>query len=163
MANRTTPAAQTATQLVDCFKCDGKGRISGFGHIVGGRCFECGGSGKIAIDAITESEAFKLVVANLYASAQYAMDCAADGYDTHAVASLGKMVCDMFRIGTDKAREILRFISAGKFWSTAGNRWRRLDRETAHGLTRQLIEMGRDAKAQEAEQNIDSADHERAA
>lgn len=30
----------------ECYKCAGKGRIRGFGHIEGGKCFACGGTGK---------------------------------------------------------------------------------------------------------------------
>jgi hypothetical protein len=31
-----------------CFKCDGKGIVSGFSHIESGRCFQCGGKGTLA-------------------------------------------------------------------------------------------------------------------
>jgi hypothetical protein len=33
---------------MECFKCGGKGKISGFEHIANGDCFQCGGSGKLA-------------------------------------------------------------------------------------------------------------------
>ena len=29
----------------ECSKCDGKGKIEGFGHIANGKCFRCWGSG----------------------------------------------------------------------------------------------------------------------
>lgn len=28
-----------------CSRCDGRGRINGFSHVIGGVCFKCGGSG----------------------------------------------------------------------------------------------------------------------
>jgi len=34
----------TATTYT-CSRCQGKGRISGFGHVMAGVCFKCGGAG----------------------------------------------------------------------------------------------------------------------
>lgn len=34
------------TQTYACTRCDGKGRINGFGHVLGGVCFKCKGSGR---------------------------------------------------------------------------------------------------------------------
>ena len=42
----------TTTVDVPCSKCDGKGRINGFGHIENGRCFRCGGAGTFTVDAV---------------------------------------------------------------------------------------------------------------
>lgn len=46
-ANRTASqtAAAKANPSMACTRCDGKGRIRGFGHIEGGKCFACGGAG----------------------------------------------------------------------------------------------------------------------
>ncbi len=41
--------ATTKTILVDCFKCDGKGTIEGFGHIANGVCFRCMGAKKLRV------------------------------------------------------------------------------------------------------------------
>lgn len=38
-----------------CVKCDGRGHIGAFSHIVGGRCFMCAGSGKIEIKRAAQS------------------------------------------------------------------------------------------------------------
>lgn len=37
-------------QKVNCPKCDGKGHISGFGHIANGVCFMCNGAKEIEVD-----------------------------------------------------------------------------------------------------------------
>ena len=38
-------AAAKARPEAACYKCDGAGRINGFGHVSGGVCFACGGAG----------------------------------------------------------------------------------------------------------------------
>lgn len=30
----------------ECTRCNGKGKIRGFGHVEGGKCFGCNGTGK---------------------------------------------------------------------------------------------------------------------
>jgi hypothetical protein len=41
----------TKTIEIPCSKCDGKGRINGFGHIENGRCFRCAGNKTFTVDA----------------------------------------------------------------------------------------------------------------
>lgn len=36
------------TRTWPCSRCDGKGEIRAFGHVLGGVCFKCGGCGKQA-------------------------------------------------------------------------------------------------------------------
>lgn len=31
----------------ECFKCSGKGKISGFEHVANGDCFQCAGTGRL--------------------------------------------------------------------------------------------------------------------
>src|SRR4051812_13317988 len=43
--------------LYSCPRCNGKGFISGFGHVADGRCFACAGAGKLSASAKSLSEA----------------------------------------------------------------------------------------------------------
>lgn len=36
----------TATTTYQCSRCGGSGRLSVFGHVLGGTCFKCNGTGK---------------------------------------------------------------------------------------------------------------------
>ena len=57
---------------VPCSKCDGKGRINGFGHIERGICFRCNGSKTFTVDAAKHAQD----VANALAGAAfYKVEC----------------------------------------------------------------------------------------
>lgn len=49
----TETATPTETILVACQRCDGKGVIPGFDHVLDGICFACGGSKVERVDAAT--------------------------------------------------------------------------------------------------------------
>jgi hypothetical protein len=42
-----TTKDEIMSNLVECNKCLGKGRIDAFAHIANGECFACGGTGKV--------------------------------------------------------------------------------------------------------------------
>ena len=152
------PAAQSAaslpsTQLVDCMKCDGRGRINAFAHVVAGRCFDCEGAGKISIDRISETEAFEIMVGNLYytAGAVLSGSFMNDGgeYSTHYLRG---MVADMFKVGRVIACEVLNHIGQGRYWDARANDFRQADPATALALRDELKALGQAALAARREQ-----------
>lgn len=47
-----------------CTRCEGKGRISGFGHVQGGVCFKCAGKGTQATKPAIKSVLFAVFLMN---------------------------------------------------------------------------------------------------
>lgn len=39
-------------QMTECDRCNGKGHINGYAHVMGGVCFKCAGSGKQAVKKV---------------------------------------------------------------------------------------------------------------
>lgn len=42
------------TKTVQCFKCNGGGKIERFAHVDNGDCFQCGGYGELDVDVAAE-------------------------------------------------------------------------------------------------------------
>jgi hypothetical protein len=117
-----TQTTETTTSY-DCAKCDGRGRINGFQHIASGRCFQCGGSGKVELAALT------------------------DGDIERAHYYMGNSIKSMFLIGTEDAREVLDYISTGKWWSIDAWADVQAPRAEAAELRQWVIARGREMRA----------------
>jgi hypothetical protein len=144
MATETTPAK---TALYDCAKCDGKGTIRAFSHVHGGACFACKGTGKVELRTITNAELLDNTVAAIEGSANAALEALADGRPERAEYLLEGCITEMFKIGTDRAREILDFISVGSWFNGATMTEGTVPREDAEKLRQWVISRGRQAAA----------------
>jgi RecJ-like exonuclease len=132
-----------STALYTCAKCDGKGTIRAFSHVHGGACFPCGGTGKVELTAITDSELLQNTVTAIEGSANAALEAVQDGDWSRAEYLLEGVISEMFKIGSDRAREILDFIAAGEWFNGASMTEGQVSREDAVRLRAWVIARGR--------------------
>jgi hypothetical protein len=135
------------TETVTCYKCDGHGSLAHYGHIANGKCFACWGAGTIEVDYMAPNEKLDCLRGSLRYSADIVLDAAYHDNDERAVYYLKGMLDDMFRVGTRRAREVLDYLGAGRFWDDDDQRFYTVNRARARELRAELIKLGCERKA----------------
>jgi hypothetical protein len=142
--------ATKATQLVNCPKCSGKGTIRAFMHRDSGKCFQCGGAGRIEVDAPSAAQALNMIRGSLIHTADIVLRALDDDNEERAWFYLDRMVDKMFSVGTDRARQVLRHLAAGRCLDDDGFEMIQVGPAKGRRAAERLVRLGREATTKAA-------------
>jgi len=150
MSNATsTPAAASVT----CPKCMGSRKFRTYSPYTGkltfeGPCFACKGTGTMDASKVENSPAAKQRTSLLlYTVESIVNEAAARGDMERAESYMGRMVPEMFTVGTRNARTILDALAGGRWFHDAEGTRGKLDPEIGAQLRARCIELGREIAA----------------
>ena len=145
--NAPAPEMTTAPTTFTCGKCDGRGRLNWASHYANGVCFACKGTGNLDNRDVTNAQWYQMQISNLERLAEAALWGYHNGREDYAAHYIGAMIPGLFKVGTDGAREVLRFVRAGEYYESATNTRYKVESAIAARIAARIIELGRAAKA----------------
>jgi hypothetical protein len=114
----------TARRL-SCSKCNGRGRLDWTSQDRG-VCYDCGGVGTVRT---LSADAIKAACAAAADCANIAAQGIARGDESYARSYARSAAAELHKVGTDRARDVLARVLAGRVWDAYG-----IDGANAHGV-----------------------------
>lgn len=128
--------------LVDCPKCDGRGKID-FSSRAQGRCFCCAGAGKVSVDSPSASQALRLRAAEAGRLASECLAALVRGNQSDAAHYAERAACAFHKVGSDLAREQLRDLRARGLYQNERGQTRKSSPALALRAFRMVCDAGR--------------------